>query len=83
MGGLQDFGHHETSYYDVPHGEPELIQELLHPWSERSIPGQMFDRARRMWTQQNAPGVCVFESEMASARSEPGAETIHWKAVND
>lgn len=38
-------------YKDVPHGEPELIHQLLHPWSERSVIGRWVDiiRRNRLW----------------------------------
>jgi hypothetical protein len=34
-------------YLDVPIGEPELVQELLDPWSERSLLGRTLDLVRR------------------------------------
>jgi len=34
-------------YLDIPSGETELIQELLHPWSERSLAGQLMDQLRQ------------------------------------
>lgn len=43
------------AYHDLPDSEPELIMELLHPWSERSLLGQLLDRARQKWVQEKAP----------------------------
>lgn len=37
----------DASYNDIPTEEPELIQELLHPWPERSVVGRLVDLARR------------------------------------
>ncbi len=34
-------------YLDIPGGETELVQELLHPWSERSMAGRLLDHLRR------------------------------------
>jgi thioredoxin reductase len=36
----------QMSYQDIPQGEPGLVQELLHPWSERSVLGRIADRVR-------------------------------------
>jgi len=36
-----------SSYHDVPVGEPELIQELLRPWSDRSIQNKVLNSLRR------------------------------------
>lgn len=35
----------ESSFQDVPHDEPELVQELLQPWPNRTIVGRVFDWA--------------------------------------
>ena len=37
----------ESVYLDVPVGEPELAQELLHPWSDVSLAGKLFYGLRR------------------------------------
>lgn len=36
-----------SCYKDVPTGEPELVSELLYPWSERSLFGRLADRIKR------------------------------------
>jgi hypothetical protein len=38
-----------TSFQDLPQEEPELIEALLHPWSDRSLVGRAFDSLRRVW----------------------------------
>jgi hypothetical protein len=38
----------DASFQDVPHQDPALRQELLNPWSERSLLGRLVDRARSM-----------------------------------
>jgi hypothetical protein len=45
-GGDLDSRAAEDAYYDVPVDQPQLIEQLLHPWPERSLLGQWFDR---MW----------------------------------
>lgn len=37
----------DSAYLDIPISEPELVHELLHPWSERSVVGQLLDILRR------------------------------------
>jgi ATP-grasp domain len=54
-GNLQD-----SSYYDIPSGEPALMRELLKPWSDRSLLGQIIDRSRLIWTQEKTSTECVF-----------------------
>jgi len=53
-----------TSYHDVPEGEPELVQALLHPWSGRSWLGQLVDAARPS-LRKTAAQSCVFEAAIA------------------
>lgn len=38
----------DRTYYDVPQGEPELVEELMHPWSARSLLGKTLDSLRRL-----------------------------------
>ena len=58
----------DTSYHDVPNDEPALIHELLHPWSARSVAGQLVDFIRRKrgfrrclryssWTARTRPSI--------------------------
>jgi hypothetical protein len=47
-----DLGAISSAYYDVPDGEPALVEELLRPWSARSYLGQALDLIRRMVIRQ-------------------------------
>jgi hypothetical protein len=33
-----------SCFYDVPWDEPELVQELLHPWPDRTLRYMLFNR---------------------------------------
>lgn len=59
-----------STYYDAPEGEPELVNELLHPWSARSYLGQTLDFTRKVATPQKALESYIFEREAASAKSD-------------
>jgi hypothetical protein len=60
----------DTTYYDVPDGEPELVEELLHPWSARSLLGQTLDFVRRMVTREKASASFIFEGALASVDAD-------------
>lgn len=51
----------DTSYHDIPRDEPALIHELLHPWSARSVAGQLVDFIRRKRGFKKAPAVFVMD----------------------
>jgi hypothetical protein len=51
----------DTSYHDVPDGDPALIHELLHPWPARSVAGQLVDFIRRKRGFRKAPAVFVMD----------------------
>jgi hypothetical protein len=36
----------QSSFNDVPEGEPALVEDLLHPWSDRGLVGRLLDRIR-------------------------------------
>lgn len=55
----------DTCYKDIPVGEPDLIQELLHPWAERSIAGQFVDFVRRRRGLRHKPSICVFQGALS------------------
>ena len=40
----------DSAYLDIPNDEPELVQELLHPWSERSLVGKLLDCFRQKFS---------------------------------
>ncbi len=62
----------DTSYHDVPTGEPALIHELLHPWPERSVAGQLVDFIRRKRGFRKPPAVYVIDG--ANPALNPVAE---------
>jgi carbamoylphosphate synthase large subunit len=43
-----DVASKETTYYDVPEGEPELVKALQHPWCSRSWLGRIVDFSRKV-----------------------------------
>ena len=51
----------DASYHDVPSDEPELIHELLHPWPERSLAGQLVDFVRRKRGLSKLPAAFTIE----------------------
>jgi hypothetical protein len=59
-----------TSYNDVPEGEPELIHEFLHPWPERSKAGRLVDLIRRMGKQKSTSNAFVTDSAPAALTAE-------------
>jgi hypothetical protein len=54
----------DTTYYDLPEGEPQLVEELLHPWSARSLLGQILDSARKIATRDKTSTSYVFEKAL-------------------
>ncbi len=55
-----------SSFQDVPHEEPDLIQALLHPWSERSLVGRAVDSLRRLRRIDMAVQGYVFPAAVAA-----------------
>jgi ATP-grasp domain len=51
----------QSSFVDIPQDEPQLIDELLNPWSGRSPLGRLLDRVRPASLRRKAPKPCVFE----------------------
>jgi hypothetical protein len=45
----------DACYHDVPSDEADLIHELLHPWPERSLAGQLVDFVRRKGSLSKLP----------------------------
>jgi carbamoylphosphate synthase large subunit len=60
----------DTTFYDVPEGEPELVQELLHPWSARSLLGRTLDAVRKLTTRRAPSKSYIFEGALEPANSE-------------
>jgi hypothetical protein len=61
VGELPDVNLRNSIYHDIPQGEPELIRELLHPKSERSMAGKLVDLSRRVWFQEKISKSCDFD----------------------
>lgn len=59
-----------ATYYDVPEGEPELMKELLRPWSARSYLGQTVDFLRKVATRQKISDTYVFDRTESQAKSD-------------
>lgn len=51
----------DSTYLDIPDDEPELVQELLNPWPERSLLGRFVDHIRSKPSARQAFEPCVFE----------------------
>lgn len=66
----------ETTYYDLPDGEPALIQDLLHPWSSRSLIGRGLDSLRRRLAPGTIPKSCIFEVPKGPVPSACVLETL-------
>ncbi|HXY51065.1 MAG TPA: ATP-grasp domain-containing protein [Terriglobales bacterium] len=58
-----------SSYQDIPQGEPELIEALLHPWPERSLLGRAVDCVRQQMRLGTKPNPCVFSAAVERAKS--------------
>ena len=56
----------ESSFQDVPREEPELIEVLLHPWSERSLVGRAVDHLLRSRRKRRASKAHVFSAAIAA-----------------
>jgi hypothetical protein len=58
----------DASFLDIPQGEPELLNDLLHPWSGRSFLGRVWDKVRPRALQRKSPKPCTFDAAMADQR---------------
>jgi hypothetical protein len=66
----------QSSFQDIPRGEPELIKQLLGPSLDRSILGRMYDHLRQLTIEENASKSHVFVIAAARAKfSELGQNT--------
>lgn len=59
----------EAAYLDMPSDQPELVEELLHPWSERSLAGRVLDGFRRRSSSKRR------SQQMAEKLAEADEET--------
>jgi hypothetical protein len=81
----------KTSYLDVPEGQPELVKELLHPWSTRSWVGQLVDFLRQpkepapepfpFGTDLFHPPADLIESEDLACEQQPPLDCMAKSAV--
>jgi hypothetical protein len=63
-------------YRDIPEGEPELIHELLHPRSGRSIIGKMIDVAWRKPNHENRRITYLMDEGQAPPKKRCTAELL-------
>jgi hypothetical protein len=77
-----DSGFLQSSFQDVPREEPDLMQELLHPWSERSLVGRIFDRLRRLMVEEKASKGYVFATTTATRKSSEACQKLEGVPVN-
>jgi hypothetical protein len=43
----------QPCFQDIPQGEPELVQELLQPWPDRTLLFRLFTRLKRKSTRDD------------------------------
>ncbi len=60
----------DTCYVDLPLGAPDLMQELLHPWPERSIAGQVVDFVRQKRGLRQKSSICLFQGALSAVSAE-------------
>jgi hypothetical protein len=58
----------DVSFQDVPRQDPALSQELLNPWSDRSLLGRLVDQVRSMTGRSNFPAAHVFPEAIPPAK---------------
>jgi len=58
-----------SSFQDIPQGEPELVEALLHPWTERSFLGRAVDWVRQQMRLRRELNPCVFSAAVERPRS--------------
>jgi ATP-grasp domain len=56
----------QSCFEDIPQGEPELVQELLRPWPNRTILFRLFSRLNRPST--SSTGAKTPDSELSSIK---------------
>jgi hypothetical protein len=61
----------ESSFHDIPREEPDLVHELLAPWSERSLIARMVDRVRRLTRVEHASKEYVFAAAASTDTKFP------------
>jgi hypothetical protein len=43
----------QSCFQDIPQGEPDLVQELLHPWPDRTLLFRLFNHIKRKTISTN------------------------------
>jgi ATP-grasp domain len=71
-----DLASEDTTYYDVPVGEPELVNALLHPWCLRSWLGRVLDFTRKVATRHKKPSTTYVFNRPASRISRDTGSLI-------
>jgi len=74
--GPADVSRPDSAYLDIPSGEPELVRELLHPWSDRSLVGKMLDLSRRTLSAKQADPPYVFKVEQSEDSAGAGQREL-------
>jgi hypothetical protein len=65
----------ESSFHDIPLGEPDLIEALLRPSSDRALLGRIVDYLRRLRTAGEASGPLYLRDGPVDAKaSQSGSE---------
>ena len=73
----------EASFLDRPDEDPELVQELLHPWAERSLLGRLVDSVRELKNKGAASSDYVFSAALSATevsvpvRNMSAANSLH------
>lgn len=75
----------QSSFNDVPEGEPELVQDLLHPWSDRGLVGRVVDRMRRTIQSEPAMQEYAFAEAVATLAldSDTRVKSVHNTPILD
>lgn len=66
----------DSAYLDIPNGEPELVEEMLHPWSERNLIGKLLDLFRGKPSARKSFSPCVFNVAQLKDGSVPERELV-------
>jgi glutathione synthase/RimK-type ligase-like ATP-grasp enzyme len=56
----------DSSFFDIPREYPDLVQELLKPWSERSSVARVVDRFRRLTRAKRASKEYIFAAAVST-----------------
>jgi Carbamoyl-phosphate synthase L chain, ATP binding domain len=70
-----------SSFNDVPVGEPELVEDLLNPWSDRGLVGRLLDRIRQSVQDESQIEEYVYMEAIKASAVEltPSLKSVHDK----